>query len=49
LRYRPISSLTLEARFSQTFWSNQTEIGTGLEAINGQRKTQVSAQIKYVF
>ena len=49
LRYRPISSLTLEARFSQTFWSNQTEIGSGLEAINGQRKTQVSAQIKYVF
>jgi len=49
LRYRPVSALTIEARFAQTFWSNQTEIGTGLEAINGQVRTQVSAQVKYVF
>lgn len=49
LRYRPISALTLEARFAQTFWSNQTQIGSGQELIDGPRKTQVSAQIKYVF
>ncbi len=49
LRYRPVSALTIEARFAQTFWSNQTQIGTGLEQINGQRRTQLSAQVKYVF
>ncbi|WP_421800482.1 ComEA family DNA-binding protein [Haliscomenobacter sp.] len=49
LRYRPVSALTIEARFAQTFWSNQTEIGSGLELINGPRRTQLSAQIKYVF
>ena len=49
LRYRPVSALTIEARFAQTFWSNQTQIGSGQELIDGPRKTQLSAQIKYVF
>jgi hypothetical protein len=49
LRYRPVSALTIEARFAQTFWSNQTQIGSGLELIEGQRRTQLSAQVKYVF
>jgi hypothetical protein len=49
LRYRPVSALTLEARFAQTFWSNQSSIGSGLEATAGPRRTQLSAQVKYVF
>jgi len=49
VRYRPIPKLTLEARFAQTFWSNQKQIGTGLDATLGQTRTQISTQIKYVF
>lgn len=49
LRYRPVSALTIEARFAQTFWSNQTQIGSAQELIDGPRRTQLSAQIKYVF
>ncbi len=49
IRYRPISKLTLEARFAQTFWSNQKQVGTGLDATPGQTRTQISTQIKYVF
>jgi hypothetical protein len=49
VRYRPIPKLTLEARFTQTFWSNQKQIGTGLDATLGQTRTQISTQIKYVF
>ncbi|MBK6949050.1 MAG: helix-hairpin-helix domain-containing protein [Haliscomenobacter sp.] len=49
LRYRPIRNLTLETRYARTYWSNQEAIGTGLEAISGPYKTQVSSQIKWVF
>lgn len=49
LRYRPVKALTLEARIAQTFWSDQPTIGSGLEEIDGQVRTQLSAQIKYQF
>ncbi len=49
VRFRPMRNLTLEARFARTYWSNQEAIGTGLEAIDGQYRTQVSSQIKWVF
>lgn len=49
LRYRGIRNLTLEGRFAQTFWRNEDTFGTGNEEINGQTRTQVSAQIKYKF
>lgn len=49
VRYRPVSALTLEARFAQTFWANQKTIGSGLDLVDQPRRTQVSAQVKYVF
>jgi hypothetical protein len=41
--------LTIEGRFAQTFWKNQDNFGSGNEEIQGQTRTQVSAQIKYKF
>ena len=49
VRYRGIRNLTLEARLERTFWSDQTSIGGGLEEINGQTRTALSAQVKYEF
>ncbi len=49
LRYRPVKAFTIEGRIAQTFWSNQSSIGSSLEEIDGQVRTQVSAQIKYQF
>ena len=49
LRYKGIRNLTLEGRIAQTFWKNQDTFGTGNEQIQGQTRTQVSAQVKYKF
>lgn len=49
LRYRGIRNLTIEARIERTLWTNQTSIGGGLEEIEGNTRTGVSAQIKYKF
>lgn len=49
LRYRPTPALTLELRFAQTFRAGQPGIGSGLEAIDGSVRTELSAQVKYQF
>lgn len=49
LRYRGIRNLTIEGRFAQTFWKNQSTFGSGNERIEGQTRSSVSAQIKYKF
>lgn len=49
LRYRPTPKLTLEARYAQTYWANRTEIGSGLEQIDGPRRSEVRAQVKFRF
>lgn len=49
LRFRPMEELTLEARIAQTFWSDQSSIGSGTEEINGPVRTQLSAQMKFQF
>ena len=49
IRYKPIRTLTIEGRIAQTRWSKATEIGSGLEAIDGPSRTQVSAQIRWQF
>ncbi len=49
LRYRPFRALTIEGRFSQTYWANQATIGSSLDEIQGQNRTQVSAQLRYQF
>ncbi|MEM6380464.1 MAG: helix-hairpin-helix domain-containing protein, partial [Bacteroidota bacterium] len=49
LRYRGIRNLTLEARFAQTYWSNQDSFGSGLQEIQGSTRSEVKAQIQYKF
>lgn len=49
LRYKGVRNMTIEARFAQLYWSNQEQIGTGLEEINGPVRTELGAQIKYQF
>lgn len=48
-KYRPTRNLTLELRYSQTYWRNQENFGSGLEEIEGQRRSEVNAQIRYRF
>jgi len=49
LRYKPNRSTTLELRFAQSRFANLDIISTGLNAINGNTRTEVKAQIKYKF
>ncbi len=49
IRYRLSRNITLEGRIAQTYWANQPTIGSGTEAINGQNRTQVSAQLRWKF
>lgn len=49
VRYRPTPRLTLEARYAQTYWANQTSIGSSLEEIDGPRRSEVRAQVKLRF
>ncbi len=48
-RYRGIRNLSLELRFSQTYYANQDTFGSGLEEINKPRRSEIKAQIKYKF
>lgn len=49
LRYRGIRGLVAEARFAQTYYNNVQTIGTGLEEIKGQVRSEVKLQLKYQF
>ncbi len=49
VRCRVGRNLTVEGRIAQTYWRNQPTIGSSLEEINGQNRTQASAQIRYRF
>ncbi|MDX1939453.1 MAG: helix-hairpin-helix domain-containing protein [Saprospiraceae bacterium] len=49
IRCRIGRNLTVEGRVAQTYWKNQDTIGSSLEEISGQNRTQVSGQIRYKF
>lgn len=49
LRYRLSRNITLEGRIAQTYWANQPTIGSGSEEINGQKRTQISSQLRWKF
>jgi hypothetical protein len=48
-RYKGIRNITLEARFAQTYFSQRDEVGSGLDAVQGQVRTEVAAQVKVKF
>lgn len=47
VRYRPAAAFTIEGRVAQTLWLNQSEIGSGPDAIPGGRRTQLTLQLLY--
>ena len=49
LRYRIVRNLTLEGRVSQTRYRNRDQIGSGLETIDGNTRTDLKFQFRYVF
>lgn len=48
-KYAPIKGLVFRAKWSQTIYYDRTAIGTGLSLIEGNKKSQISFQIKYDF
>lgn len=49
IRYTGIKNMMIEGRISRTYLPNQTTIGSGNDAIQGNTKTEIGAQIKYKF
>ncbi len=49
LTYKPIRNLTLQARFSRFKYFNQTTIGSGFLAIEGDTKTAIKLQARMKF
>jgi len=49
LRYKGIRKMTIEGRIAQTFFSDQDTVGSGLDEIQGNRRTEVRFQIRYTF
>lgn len=49
LRARVSKNVVAEAGIAQTILSNQKTIGSGLDQINGNTKTEVRAQVKFSF
>jgi len=49
LKYKTRNHLTLEARFAQTYWQNADSIGSGLNAIEGPKRSDVKVQVKWRF
>ncbi|MEM1326429.1 MAG: helix-hairpin-helix domain-containing protein [Bacteroidota bacterium] len=49
IRYRGIRNLVLEARYEQTFWNDRDQFSTGLNAVEGQLRSAIGAQVIYRF
>ena len=49
VRFKGIRNMTVEGRIAQTYYTNQSTFGSGLEEISGPSRTQYSAQVKYRF
>lgn len=49
LRYKGIRNMTIEARIAQTRFTDRDVISSGLNEIQGNKRTEVAAQIKYKF
>jgi hypothetical protein len=49
LRYTIVKNIDLWLRYAQTFYYNRNTIGSGLEQINGNTRSDVIAQIRFRF
>lgn len=48
-KYSLLKVLTLRAKWSQTIYYDRTLIGTGLSQISGNKRSQITVQLKYDF
>jgi hypothetical protein len=49
VHYKLSRKLSCWARFSQTIYSGKSEIGSGLDVIKGNKKSQIKVQVIYDF
>lgn len=49
LRYQPMKGLSIWFRIAQSYFLDQTVIGSGLDEIQGNTRTEIKAQIRYRF
>lgn len=49
IRYKMCSSLRLELKYAKTWYTDRERIGSGLEAIEGNTKTDVRLQVTFSF
>ncbi len=49
LKYEPFKLMDIWLRFAQTYYTNRNTIGTGLDEIDGNVKTEVKAQVRLRF
>jgi hypothetical protein len=49
LHYKLMRNFVIYLRLAQTVYSNKNTIGTGLDEISGNRKTEVKVQFSYSF
>ena len=49
LNYDVTPKLTCWFRWAQTIYKDATTVGSGLDAINGNKKTEVKLQLQYIF
>ncbi len=49
LRYRVNRYLTAEFRVSKTYFNNRETVGSGLQEIDGNQRTDVKAQLRFKF
>ncbi|MET0463317.1 MAG: helix-hairpin-helix domain-containing protein [Chitinophagaceae bacterium] len=49
IEVRPFRNFSVGSRFSQTVYREQTEIGSGFDLINGNRRTEIRLQLIYSF
>jgi hypothetical protein len=48
-RYKLNKKFSLWAKFAQTIYVNQNEIGSGLDLIKGNKKSEIKLEMKYDF
>jgi hypothetical protein len=48
-RYQPSANLTLWLRYSQTWYSHKTELGSGMDRIAGNMRSEIKVQARWKF
>jgi hypothetical protein len=49
LKYKLSEHLRIEGRYAQTYWANQNHFGSGINRIEGAKKSQLKIQVRWVF